>query len=128
MGLGYATAWNSNQYQDYMQAYRDLLDNDPGTNSYMDFFPPTTDESTLDKSWLERSFKSRKDNFRRYRDLCVILLAAFYLVCMVDAYVDASLAHFDISPNLSMDLSPTMIQPAGGGSRAALGLNWAINF
>ena len=47
MGLGYATAWNSNQYQDYMQAYRDLLDNDPGTNSYMDFFPPTTDESTL---------------------------------------------------------------------------------
>ncbi len=127
MGLGYATAWNSNQYQDYMQAYRDLLDNDPGTNSYMDFFPPTTDESTLDKSWLERSFKSRKDNFR-YRDLCVILLAAFYLVCMVDAYVDASLAHFDISPNLSMDLSPTMIQPAGGGSRAALGLNWAINF
>lgn len=128
MGLGYATAWNSNQYQDYMQAYRDLLDNDPGTNSYMDFFPPTTDESTLDKSWLERTFKSRKDSFRRYRDLCVILLAAFYLICMVDAYVDASLAHFDISPNLSMDLSPTMIQPAGGGNRAALGLNWAINF
>ena len=126
--LGYATAWNSNQCQDYMQAYRDLLDNDPGTNSYMDFFPPTTDESTLDKSWLERTFKSRKDNFRRYRDLCVILLAAFYLICMVDAYVDASLAHFDISPNLSMDLSPTMIQPAGGGNRAALGLNWAINF
>ena len=120
MGLGYATAWNSNQYQDYMQAYRDLLDNDPGTNSYMDFFPPTVKEEDLDHTWLEQTFKARKDSARRYRDMCIIGLVALYALCM--------LAHFDISPNLSMDLSPTMIQPAGGGSRAALGLNWAINF
>lgn len=41
MGLGYATEWNNRQYADYMQAYRDLLDSDPTTKSYMDFFPPT---------------------------------------------------------------------------------------
>lgn len=127
MGLGYATNWNNNQYQDYVQAYRDILDNDPSTKSYMDFFAPTVKEEDLDKAWLQRTLKSRKDYFRRNRDLCIICLVALYLVCMVDAYVDASMAHFDISPNLSMDLSPTMlIEP--GRRRPALGLNWAFNF
>lgn len=50
MGLGYATAWNNTQLSDYTRAYRDLMDNDPSTNSYMNFFPPTTSESDLDKS------------------------------------------------------------------------------
>lgn len=52
MGLGYATEWNNRQYADYMQAYRDLLDSDPTTKSYMDFFPPNTDEAGLDQAWL----------------------------------------------------------------------------
>lgn len=38
MGLGYATTWNNSQLQDYSQGYRDLLDNDPSTDSYMNFF------------------------------------------------------------------------------------------
>lgn len=127
MGLGYATNWNNGQYQDYMQAYRDLLDNDPSTKSYMDFFPPTTQESDLDKQWLETVVQQRKDYYRRNRDLCIICLVAMYLICMVDAYVDASLAHFDISPGLSMDLTPTMIQTPAS-RRPAVGLNWAFNF
>lgn len=127
MGLGYATNWNNNQYQDYMQGYRDLLDSDPGTKSYMNFFPPTVNESDLDKEWLTRTFKSRKDYFRRNRDLCIICLVALYLVCMVDAYIDASMAHFDISPNLSLDWSPALIvEPTT--RKPSIGLNWAFNF
>ncbi len=127
MGLGYATNWNNNQYQDYIQGYRDLTDSDPNTKSYMDFFPPTVNESDLDKEWLKRTFKSRRDYFRRNRDLCIICLVALYLVCMIDAYIDASMAHFDISPNLSLDLSPALIiQPMT--RKPALGLNWAFNF
>ncbi|MCH5214332.1 MAG: hypothetical protein J1E97_03995, partial [Muribaculaceae bacterium] len=101
MGLGYGTTWNNGQFQDYSQAYRDLLDNDPSSNSYMNFFPPNTDESSLDKSWLTNVMKRRKDYYRRNRDLCIICMVGVYLLCMVDAYVDASLAHFDISPDLS---------------------------
>ncbi len=127
MGLGYATSWNNGQYQDYMQGYRDLIDNDPSTKSYMDFFPPTTNESDLDRQWLQNVMQQRKDYYRRNRDLCIICLVAMYLICMVDAYVDASLAHFDISPGLSMDLTPTMIQ-APASRRPAVGLNWAFNF
>ena len=127
MGLGYATNWNNNQYQDYIQGYRDLLDSDPSTKSYMNFFPPTVKEEDLDKEWLTRTFKSRKDYFRRNRDLCIICLVALYLVCMVDAYIDASMAHFDISPNLSLDWSPTLIvEPMT--RKPSIGLNWAFNF
>lgn len=128
MGLGYATNWNNNQYQDYMQGYRDILDNDPDTKSYMNFFPPTVKEEDLDRSWVEQTFKNRKDYFRRNRDLCIICLVLLYALCMVDAYIDASMAHFDISPNLAIDWSPTLMKPAGGSGRPALGLNWALTF
>ena len=128
MGLGYACSWNNSQYQDYLQGYRDLLDNDPQTKSYMNFFPPTVSESDLDRTWVTQTFKSRKDYYRRYRDLCVICVVALYLLCMVDAYVDASMAHFDISPNLSMDWAPTMLQQPGGNGKPAFGLHWALTF
>lgn len=127
MGLAYATNWNNGQYQDYVQAYRDITDSDPETKSYMDFFPPTTNEADLDPTWLTATFKSRKDYFRRNRDLCIICVVALYLVCMLDAYVDASLAHFDISPSLSLDLAPTMMIERAT-SKPSLGLTWAFNF
>lgn len=128
MGLGYATNWNNGQYQDYMQGYRDLLDNDPQTKSYMDFFPPTVQESDLDRTWLEQTFKSRKDYARRNRDLCIIGLVALYALCMLDAYVDASLTHFDVSPDLSLDWSPTLMEQPGRSGKPAVGINWAFTF
>lgn len=127
MALGYGTNWNNGQYQDYMQAYRDLLDNDPSSNSYMNFFPPNTQEGDLDKTWLTNVMKSRKDFYRRNRDLCIICMVGVYLLCIVDAYVDASLAHFDISPDLSMDVAPAiMVQP--GSNKPGVGLHWALTF
>lgn len=127
MGLGYATTWNNNQYQDYTQGYRDLLDDDPDTKSYMNFFPPTTSEDSLDKNWLTSVMKSRRDYYRRNRDLCIICIVGVYLLCMLDAYVDASMAHFDISPDLSMEVGPGfMLDPSKG--RVAVGMNWAITF
>lgn len=127
MGLGYGTSWNNRMYKDYQTAYMDIMDDDPDTNSYMDFFPPNVDESSLDKSWLSQTFKSRKDYYRRNRDLCIICCVGVYLLCMVDAYVDASLSHFDISPNLSMDVAPSIIINPGM-SRPTPALNWAFTF
>lgn len=128
MGLGYAVNWNNGQYQDYMQAYRDLLDSDPNTKSYMDFFPPTVNEDDLDPSWLSNTFKARKDYYRRNRDLCIIGMVALYGLCMLDAYVDASLTHFDISPTLSLDWSPALLPQPASPRRPAMGLNWALTF
>lgn len=128
MGLGYATNWCNDLYHDYMQGYRDLLDNDPQTKSYMDFFPPTVDENSLDRSWLERVFKSRKDDARRNRDLCIIGLVALYALCMLDAYVDASLTHFNVSPDVSLEWAPALMNQPGANGRPAVGVNWAFTF
>ena len=127
MGLGYATSWNNGMLSDYTTAYRDIMDNDPSTNSYMNFFPPTTKEEDLDKKWLTNVLQSRKNFYRRNRDLCIIAMIGVYLVAMVDAYVDASLSHFDISPDLSIDVSPALFREERG-IKPAVGLVWALNF
>lgn len=127
MGLGYATSWNNGMLNDYTKAYRDIMDNDPDTNSYMNFFPPTTQESDLDRTWFTNILKSRKNFYRRNRDLCIIAMVGVYLVAMVDAYVDASLSHFDISPDLSIDVSPALFQESRG-MKPSVGLVWALNF
>ena len=127
MGLGYATSWNSRMLTDYTVAYRDIMDTDPSTDSYMDFFPSTTKEEDLDKEWLKNILKRRKDYFRQNRDLCIICMVGVYLLAMVDAYVDASLAQFDISPDLSMKVAPAVI-PANTSRLPSVGVQWAFTF
>ena len=127
VGLGYGTAWNNKMYGDYTKAYRDITDSDPNTKSYMDFFPSTVEESDLDKTWLTKTLKSKRTYYRRYREICIIGLAAIYLLNIVDAYVDASLTHFDISSDLSMDVAPASIDTQIS-RMPSLGLQCAINF
>lgn len=127
MGLAYGTSWNNEMLTDYTRAYADIMDNDPTTKSYMDFFPITVKEEDLDKSWLTSTLKSRKDYYRRNRDLCIICMVGVYLLAMVDAYVDAQLAHFDISGDLSMDITPAII-PDAKSSRPGVGMTWAFTF
>ncbi|MDE6117775.1 MAG: hypothetical protein K2G33_09750 [Duncaniella sp.] len=127
MGLGYATSWNNTMLKDYTTAYSDIMDNDPSTKSYMDFFAPTVKEEDLDKTWLTNLLRTRKNYYRRNRDLCIICMVGVYLLSMVDAYVDASLSHFDISPDLSVDVSATLLNN-DFGSRPGIGLYWAVNF
>lgn len=112
MGLTYGLSWNNRYYKDYSTAYRDAMDNDPNTKSYMDFLPSYMDEESLDMAWLQSSLKKRKDYYRRNRDLCIISMVGLYLLCMVDAYVDAQLYNFTISPDLSMRVAPALIEPS----------------
>lgn len=129
MGLGYAMNWNNTMLRDYTRAYSDIMDNDPTTKSYMDFFAPTVNESDLNKEWLTDLLRRRKNQYRRQRDLCVICMIGVYLVAMVDAYVDAQLAHFDISPDLSVDIAPTLLPTeTRKNGLPGLGLCWAVNF
>lgn len=127
LGLGYATSWNNRMLDDYTRAYRDIMDSDPSTKSYMDFFPKNTKEDELDKTWLTNTLKSRKNFYRRNRDLCIICMVGVYLLAMVDAYVDASLSHFDITPDLSMQVAPALI-PDSRDKLPSVGLQWALNF
>ncbi|MBQ7690094.1 MAG: hypothetical protein IJT30_02730 [Muribaculaceae bacterium] len=134
VGLAYGTSWNNRMLSDYTRAYRDAMDSDPNTNSYMDFYPPTVKESDLDMEWLKKALKNKKSYYRRYRDICIIGMVAVYALCMIDAYVDASLAHFDISPDLSLQLRPSIIDSGSSVAWGApsgpptLGLRCAVTF
>ncbi len=129
VGLGYGTSWNNRMFKDYSKAYRDLTDNDPSTKSYMDFFPPTVKEGDLDKEWLKKSLKNKKNYYRRYREVCTFSLVGIYLINIIDAYVDASLAHFDVSPDLSMRVEPAVLDsPALNLLAPSLGMKLAIHF
>ncbi len=127
VGLGYATSWNNSMLRDYTRAYADLMDNDPSTRSYMDFFPSTTKEEDLSQTWLQSTFKSRKNFYRRNRDLCIICMVGVYILAMVDAYVDATMTHFDISADLSMQVAPAII-PDSRNRLPGVGIQWALNF
>lgn len=129
VGLTYGTAWNNRMLQDYSRAYRDAMDNDPETRSYMNFYPPNYKESNIDMEWLKKALKHKKDYYRRYRDICILSMVGVYALSIIDAYVDASLAHFDISPDLSMKVAPTLVDGDYMASRTpSVGVQCSINF
>ena len=106
MGCAYALSWNGKMYKDYSQAYLDIMDSNPNTKSYEDLLPPN---ATYNEEQLKNTIKRRKDMFRRYRDLSIFAFIGVYLISIIDAYVDAELSNFDITPDLSMKVEPAVI-------------------
>ena len=105
IGMVYGLSFNQRYYTDYSIAYRDFMDNDNNTNSHLDFIPEGWADDRIGKI-----LKTKKDFYRRSRDLSIIGLVAIYAVCMIDAYVDAELYTFDISKDLSLGIEPVIIQ------------------
>ena len=108
LGCTYAFTWNQQMYSDYSQAYLDIMDDNPATQSYKDFLPPNFDITGREDRYKE-IFKNKKNTYRRWRDLSVFCFAGVYILSVIDAYVDAQLSEFDITPDLSMRLEPTVI-------------------
>ena len=109
VGCAYAMQWNNMMYRDYSQAYLDIMDDDPTTQSYNQFMHLGTTINDKNETHYKNLFKKRKDYYRRYRDLSFFILIGVYALSVIDAYVDASLSDFDISKDLSMRVSPTII-------------------
>lgn len=110
LGCAYALMWNQQMYLDYSQAYLDIMDDDPQTASYLEMLPPRYDITGREEQF-QNLFKRKKDFYRRYRDLSAFCFVGVYLLSVIDAYVDASLSEFDISPDLSMSVNPAVISP-----------------
>ena len=131
MGCIYAMSWNSMMYRDYQQAYLDIMDDDPNTASYNKFLHlgRTIDDSNVER--YKQLFKSRKDKYRRWRDLSFFVMIGVYALSVIDAYVDAELSEFDISKDLTMRVRPTMINSGISTNpvySTSLGLNCSLNF
>lgn len=108
VGCIYAVNWNSQMLKDYSQAYQDITDKDPTTNSHLEMLPLGYNISGREEHF-KTIFKRKKDFYRRNRDLSIFCIAGVYLLSVVDAYVDAELSTFDIGRELSVQLSPNMI-------------------
>lgn len=136
MGCMYAVTWNNRNYQDYSTAYKDIMMDAEEPNrpveefhtSWQDFLGVGYDP----KEWVtntnfQTQLKNRKDCYRRYRDLSIIITVGVYALSIIDAYVDAQLFDFDISPDLSMHWEPS-VTPQTAYSSRSYGLNCSIKF
>ena len=131
MGCIYALTWNNMMYKDYSQAYLDIMDNDPGTASYNKFLHLGVEINDKNMERYKQLFKSRKDKYRRWRDLSFFVMLGVYAISVIDAYVDAELSEFDISKDLSLKVSPAVIPNYSGGNplqAQSLGVNCSLNF
>lgn len=131
IGCLYALSWNGQMYHDYSQAYVDLMDNDPNTQSYNDFLHLGTTINESNKAHYQEIFRKRKDRYRKWRDLSVFALIGVYALSVIDAYVDASLSEFDISDDLSLRVAPTIINDQSSRNpvkSSAIGVGCSLSF
>ena len=133
IGCAYAINWNGSQYNGYKRAYRDLIDDDPDSNSWYDYRYGSYLREDPEK-WsveMKRKFgetlKTVRDFHRRNRDLSYIVSVGVYAIWIIDAYVDAQLFDFDVSPDLSMRVEPVLFNSTTGNSRS-LGMQLSFSF
>ncbi len=140
LGCAYAMRWNNQMYADYAQAYIDIMDDNPNTNSFKQFLHlgVQINESNMDR--YKELFRKRKDRFRRWRDMSFFCIIGVYALSVIDAYVDASLSQFDISDDLSLQVGPGIVSPGignDGGRRSGrsvipsdsgVGINASLTF
>ena len=133
MGCVYALTWNNMMYRDYSQAYLDIMDSDPATQSYNKFLHLGAQITSQNEERYKKLFKSRKDKYRRWRDMSMFCLIGVYALSVIDAYVDAELSEFDISKDLSLKVAPTVIPggntfSSGSLDNSAVGVNLGLRF
>lgn len=122
----YCIDWNNRGYQRFKKAYNLLSDYEAHPENYPD---GPTDE--FHGRYSASFILNLRNNYRRNRDLCIIITGALYVLQIVDAHVDAHLKDYDISDDLSMNLEPLVdytYVPAAGGNRPVFGFNMSLKF
>lgn len=114
MGCGYAVGWTNNRCTNYKNAYIDLYaDIEAGTvtedpsKSYIAVIPDGYSLSSVGgaSTWMN-TLKNQQSVWRRYRDYSILATVVVYALTLIDAYVDAQLFDYDISPDLSLNVEP----------------------
>ena len=56
-------------------------------------------------TWMN-TLKNQQNIYRRYRDYSILATVIVYALSLIDAYVDAQLFDYDISPDLTLNVEP----------------------
>jgi hypothetical protein len=136
--LIYSAGFNSSNYISYMKAYQDFKDDIKETDSYLKLIlaDPSTYDPVLypvtavpaNTSYYEDGMLRMVDYYKRYRDLSYIGIAAWYLISIIDANVDASLYNYDVSDNLDLAVYPVQVPLPGGFTGAGLNVGLKVTF
>lgn len=114
LGAGHFWDFNSTNYNRFRRMYIEA--NDPEKKDLVPIDAETA--------------KYYRDIYRRYRDYSILAFAAFYLLQVIDANVFSYMQDFEVTDDISMNISPTVLttdnqfamQPAGIG--LSLGLRF----
>ena len=136
--LIYSVGFNSSNYNIYMRAYQDFTDEIKDTDSYLRLiraeastYDPVLHPDTYnpaDASYYKDGMLRMVDYYKRFRDLSYIGIAAWYLISILDANVDASLFNYDISDNLDIAVVPVQVPLPGVFTVAGLNVSLKITF
>lgn len=127
----YIIDWNNRGYKRFKKAYElrsayDMALQDPNVID-----KPTSSKDEFRGAYSAEFLKNLKDNYRRNRDLSIIITAGLYVLQIIDAHVDAHMKDYDISDDLSMSIEPAInytYVPAEGGNRPTFGFNLNLKF
>lgn len=126
----YAVTWNQRLYNEYHTAYADLLSENPlDHTSWQAFIPSGADPSQYVsdgnlRSRLERGSKQYKES----RDMSIVLTVALYLLSALDAYVDAELYYFNVSPQLTVDMGEGLRDKPSGPRPQSVMVGASVRF
>jgi len=109
--IGYFINDNNKGYKEYKNNLIALTDDDP--------------ETLYDGAFSSEQLKQIMNSYRKNRDLCIILTVVWYGLNIMDAHVDAHFINFDISDDLTMEISPVNIQY---GNNKTFGLSCRLFF
>lgn len=121
----YCIDWNNRGYQRFKKAYRLRFDYDEHPELY-----PNGSQDEFQGRYASSFLKNLRNSYRRNRDLCIILTAGIYLLQIMDAHVDAHMRDYDISDDLSVEVSPVIDYSymPGMGTTASMGMNLSFKF
>lgn len=117
MGCAYAISYTQTRFDTYKTAYRDILTDevlstDP-KRSYNAILPKGYDVERMGgRSRYTQTLDNQQNTFRRYRDISIVATLVVYGLSIIDAYVDAQLFDFEMTPDLSMNIEPDLYYDA----------------
>lgn len=112
--LVYAVDFNQGEYKRFGNYYLQATDDDPNT---IPAFPGTPDQ-----------LRTKRNYYKKNRDLSIIGMAGLYALQIVDAHVDAHLTMFDVSDDLTLQWSPHITPLYTTSQRVTGGLSFQLTF
>lgn len=134
--MGYFVTVNTKSYNKFISAYQDFNDIVPETDSYISLldelvgidpkeYDPVLypkDAKPSSTEWVKTTLTNGVDYYRKYRDLSYIGIAAWYILTIIDAHVDASLFDYDITDDLKASVIPMNFNYTGVSPGITIGI------